>query len=66
MKVITPGGACSLRLGVRTPPFHGGNRGSIPLESRKFRVRSSMVEQRPFKPLVSGSSPDALSFFVGE
>lgn len=61
MKVIPPKGVRSLRLGVRTPPFHGGNRGSIPLESTS-RVRSSMVEQRPFKPLVSGSSPDALSF----
>ncbi len=26
---------CSVRLGVRTPDFHSGNRGSIPLRSTK-------------------------------
>ena len=26
-------GFCSLRLSVRTPPFHGGESGSIPLGS---------------------------------
>ena len=29
---------------------------------RPIRARSSMVEQRPFKPLVQGSSPCALTF----
>ena len=29
--VQAPTALCLLRLAVRTPPFHGGNRGSIPL-----------------------------------
>lgn len=29
--VQAPTVLCLLRLAVRTPPFHGGNRGSIPL-----------------------------------
>jgi hypothetical protein len=55
---------CSFRLKGRTSPFHGGNIGSIPIKSKKFNifvwVHSSMVEHWPFKPLVLGSSPNAL------
>ena len=31
---------CSGRLSVRTPPFHGGKRGSIPLPSTSYTCRS--------------------------
>jgi hypothetical protein len=37
----------------------------FPQRTGVFRVRSSMVEQRPFKPLVPGSSPGALSVSGG-
>ena len=40
---------CSVRLGVRTPDFHSGNRGSIPL-------RSTEIE----KPRLSGYCPRPL------
>src|SRR5690606_12121216 len=33
---ISASSVCSHRLAVRTPPSHGGNRGSIPLGSTKF------------------------------
>lgn len=29
---------CPVRLAVRTPPFHGGNRGSIPLRDASFSI----------------------------
>ena len=29
--LVSIANSCFLRLMVRTPPFHGGNRGSIPL-----------------------------------
>ena len=32
-KTLILRGFCSLRLSVRTPPFHGGESGSIPLGS---------------------------------
>ena len=31
---------CSGRLSVRTPPFHGGKRGSTPLPSTNYTCRS--------------------------
>ena len=43
---------------VKTPPFHGGNRGSIPLWVTNFICGcSSMVEFRPSKPAVRVRSP---------
>jgi hypothetical protein len=35
------GRLCSLRLSVRTPPFHGGESGSIPLGSAKSQKSGS-------------------------
>src|SRR5262249_13404735 len=49
---------CALRLSVRTPPFHGGERGSIPLG------RASLPRQaaaRPSDVAVEGPSLPALS-----
>ena len=54
---------CSLRLSVRTPPFHGGESGSIPLGSAKhvattFKAQADHVQglresfsQPKFRPL---------------
>jgi hypothetical protein len=49
-------------------PFHGIKMGSSPILSKQkmYRMHSSAVEQRSFKPLVLGSNPSAftlLKFF---
>ena len=55
-----------VRLVVRTPGFHPGNRGSIPLRATKAGV-AQLVEQGPFKPLVVGSSPStSTTTIIGE
>ena len=50
---------------VKTPPFHGGNRGSIPLWVTKKCGCSSMVEFRPSKPAVRVRSPSPAPFYPG-
>ena len=43
---------------VKTPPFHGGNRGSIPLGvTIKFGSIAQLGEHLPYKQRVTGSSP---------
>ncbi len=69
----------SIRLhgqAVKTPPFHGGNRGSNPLGVIYNLIwrRSQVVRQRSATPLCAGSNPadasksseeNLLSFFRG-
>ena len=43
-------GACSLRLSVRTPPFHGGESGSIPLGSATGQRATPRLPQQFLKP----------------
>src|SRR5690606_16612591 len=53
--------------GVKTPPFHGGNRGSNPLRVTKFEPLAQSVEHLTFNQGVEGSSPSWLtltSFFL--
>src|SRR5689334_21658423 len=40
---------CSLRLSVRTPPFHGGESGSIPLGSASGQGAADLSPQSPAK-----------------
>ena len=48
----------SYRLEVRMPPFHGGDRGSIPLRTTcRNATVAQLVEQRSCKAPVGGSSP---------
>ena len=50
---------CGLRLVVRTPGFHPGNRGSTPLD-RAIQVNGRIAqlgEHLPYKQGVIGSSP---------
>ena len=43
---------------VKTPPFHGGNRGSIPLGVTNVYGRIAQLgEHLPYKQRVTGSSP---------
>ena len=44
---------------VKTPPFHGGNRGSIPLGVTilNFGSIAQLGEHLPYKQRVTGSSP---------
>ena len=51
----------SLRLTVRTPPFHGGDTGSNPVGiTILFDGRlAQLVESLPYKQVVTGSSPVA-------
>ena len=43
---------------VKTPPFHGGNRGSIPLGvTIKFGSIAQLGEHLPYKQRVTGSIP---------
>ena len=43
---------------VKTPPFHGGNRGSIPLRVTIYFGRIAQLgEHLPYKQGVIGSSP---------
>ncbi len=37
---------CAHRLAVRTPPFHGGNRGSIPLGRTNFNMPAIFANSR--------------------
>ena len=43
---------------VKTPPFHGGNRGSIPLPVTNGRL-AQLGERLPYKQNVGGSIPSA-------
>ena len=47
---------CSLRLSVRTPPFHGGESGSIPLGSASLPQRTASKRA----PAPRNGRPDAL------
>ncbi len=47
---------CPVRLEARTPPFHGGNRGSTPLRDANGSL-AQLVEQLTFNQLVAGSNP---------
>ena len=43
---------------VKTPPFHGGNRGSIPLGVTNIPgIIAQLGEHLPYKQGVTGSSP---------
>ena len=42
---------------VKTPPFHGGNRGSIPLGVTICGLIAQLGEHLPYKQGVTGSSP---------
>ena len=42
---------------VKTPPFHGGNRGSIPLGVTLCGRIAQLGEHLPYKQRVTGSSP---------
>ena len=42
---------------VKTPPFHGGNRGSIPLGVTNLGLIAQLGEHLPYKQGVTGSSP---------
>ncbi len=42
---------------VKTPPFHGGNRGSIPLRVTICGIIAQLGEHLPYKQGVTGSSP---------
>ena len=42
---------------VKTPPFHGGNRGSIPLGVTIPGIIAQLGEHLPYKQGVTGSSP---------
>ena len=42
---------------VKTPPFHGGNRGSIPLGVTIYGSIAQLGEHLPYKQRVTGSSP---------
>ena len=46
----------SVRLSARTPPFHGGKRGSIPLRSASFEG-SSNGRTTDFESVYLGSNP---------
>ena len=45
--------------GVKTPPFHGGNRGSNPLRVTKYGGLAQLGEHLPYKQRVGGSIPSA-------
>ena len=47
---------------VKTPPFHGGNRGSIPLPVTNGRL-AQLGERLPYKQNVGGSIPSATTIF---
>ena len=42
---------------VKTPPFHGGNRGSIPLWVTNYGRIAQLGEHLPYKQRVTGSIP---------
>jgi hypothetical protein len=46
----------------RVPDFESGGWGFEPLQARSLCSASSMVEHRPFKPVVGGSSPPRGTF----
>ncbi len=49
--------------GVKTPPFHGGNRGSNPLRVTKYGGLAQLGEHLPYKQRVSGSIPLASTIY---
>ncbi len=56
------------RLAVRTPPFHGGSRGSIPLRVAIFLLPLSDsglgVSERGLGPQVAAPGPAAMAFMT--
>ena len=62
----SPASATNIRpLGqaVKTPPFHGGNRGSIPLGVTIYGSIAQLGEHLPYKQEVIGSIPIAPTIF---
>ncbi len=60
----------SVRLGVRTPDFHSGNRGSIPLRTTQSRARVSVRAKGETLDLAlfylrSHAGAHTSSFFIG-
>ena len=49
---------------VKTPPFHGGNRGSIPLGVTIYGRIAQLGEHLPYKQGVTGSIPVATTIKV--
>ena len=45
--------------GVKTPPFHGGNRGSNPLRVTNNGGLAQLGEHLPYKQRVGGSIPSS-------
>ena len=64
---------CGFRLVVRTPGFHPGNRGSIPLSRtiKKYNIKdengriAQLGEHLPYKQGVIGSSPIVTTIIFG-
>ncbi len=48
---------------VKTPPFHGGNRGSIPLGVTILGRIAQLGEHLPYKQGVTGSIPVATTIW---
>jgi hypothetical protein len=46
---------------VKTPPFHGGNRGSSPLRVTIHETLAQLVEHLTFNQGVEGSNPSCLT-----
>ena len=51
---------------VKTPPFHGGIRGSIPLPVTIYGRLAQLGERLPYKQNVSGSIPLAPTIFLSK
>ena len=49
---------------VKTPPFHGGNRGSIPLWVTIPVTIAQLGEHLPYKQGVTGSSPVSPTIYI--
>jgi hypothetical protein len=49
---------------VKTPPFHGGNRGSSPLRVTIYETLAQLVEHLTFNQGVEGSNPSCLTKFI--
>ena len=71
MRLLTAVSLVQVQLGelwlhgqvVKTPPFHGGNRGSNPL-GVIICASGSVVEYRLAKARVAGSNPVSRSYFL--
>ena len=58
----TRGATWPVGQAVKTPPFHGGIRGSIPLPVTNGRL-AQLGERLPYKQNVGGSIPSATTIF---